>query len=179
MRRLLLYGARPAFAHERLAWTRDGRISYQLKRPWPDGRTHLVLEPVAFLRRLIGIIPPPRRHLVRHAGVFGPASSARNQLRALIPDADPATPASPRCPAPGAPASSGRRRLPWADLLRRVFAQDVLACLCGGRRTVTAFVMDTTLARRVLTALGQAAEPATFAPARDPPQAEFAWDDPA
>jgi hypothetical protein len=179
LERLCRYGARPAFAHERLAWTRDGRISYQLKRPWPDGRTHLVLEPVAFLRRLIGIIPPPRRHLVRYAGVFGPASSARKQLCALVPDADPATAASPRCPAPGAPASSGRRRLPWADLLRRVFAQDVLACPCGGRRTVTAFVVDTTLARRVLTALGQAAEPATFAPARDPPQAEFAWVDPA
>jgi len=41
-----------------------------VKRPWPDGRTHLVLEPVAFLRRLVGIIPPPRRHLVRYAGVF-------------------------------------------------------------------------------------------------------------
>ena len=67
---------RPAFAHERLTWTADGRISYQLKRPWPDGRTHLVLEPVAFLRRLCGIIPPPRRHLVRYAGVFGPDSKA-------------------------------------------------------------------------------------------------------
>jgi hypothetical protein len=29
---------------------------HQLKRPWPEGRTHLVLEPVAFLRRLVGII---------------------------------------------------------------------------------------------------------------------------
>jgi len=62
---------------------------------------------------------------------------------------------------------------------RHSFAQDVLACSCGGRRTVTAFVVDTTLARRVLTALGLAAEPASFAPARDPPQAAFAWDDPA
>lgn len=41
------------------------------------------------------------------------------------------------------------------------------------------FVMDTHLARSVLTALGLAAEPATFTPARDPPRAEFAWDDPA
>ena len=57
LERLCRYGARPAFAHERLAWTADGRISYQLKRPWPDGRTHLVLEPVAFLRRLVAIIP--------------------------------------------------------------------------------------------------------------------------
>lgn len=32
------YGAAP---HKRLAWIEDGRISYRLKRPWPDGRTHL------------------------------------------------------------------------------------------------------------------------------------------
>ena len=62
LERLCRYDARPAFAQERLAWTDDGRIAYRLKRPWPDGRTELVLEPVAFLRRLCGIIPPPRRH---------------------------------------------------------------------------------------------------------------------
>jgi len=105
---LCRYGARPAFAHVRLPGP-DGRISYQLKRPWPDGRTHLVLEPVAFLRRLIG---------------------------------------------------SSRRR------------GGVLACACGGGRTGTAFLVDTTLAHRLLTALGLAAEAATFAPARDPPQVE-------
>jgi len=44
----------------------------------------LVLPPVAFLRRLCGIIPPPRRHLVRYAGVFGPASKARAKLLALV-----------------------------------------------------------------------------------------------
>jgi len=85
LERLCRYGARPAFALERLAWTDDGRISYKLKRPWPDGRTHLVMEPVAFLRRLVGIIPPPRRHLVRYSGVFGPASKHRAKLRALVP----------------------------------------------------------------------------------------------
>jgi hypothetical protein len=69
LERLARYGAWPAFAHDRLTWTSDGRISYKLKRPWPDGRTHLVAEPVPFLRRRIGIIPPPRRHLVRYAGV--------------------------------------------------------------------------------------------------------------
>jgi hypothetical protein len=53
---LCRYGTRPAFAHERLAWTADGQIAYRLKRPWPDGRTELVLPPVAFLRRLCGII---------------------------------------------------------------------------------------------------------------------------
>jgi len=35
-------------------------------------RGHLMLGPVAFLRRWVGSIPPPRRHLGRYAGVFGP-----------------------------------------------------------------------------------------------------------
>ena len=191
LERLARYGARPAFAHDRLTWTSDGRISYKLKRPWPDGRTHLVAEPVAFLRRLIGIIPPPRRHLVRYAGVFGPASKARPKLRALVPATAPDNATHPGCPAAtpptpadaphpgGSPAVSRPRRLPWAELLRRVFAQDVLQCACGGRRTVVAFVADANLTRSLLTSLGLPAEPATFAPARAPPQAELAWHDPA
>ena len=81
LERLCRYGARPAFAHERLAWTAEGQIAYRLKRPWPDGRTHLVLPPVAFLRRLCGTIPPRRRRLVRYAGVFGPAYRQRAKLR--------------------------------------------------------------------------------------------------
>ncbi|MCX5748140.1 MAG: transposase, partial [Proteobacteria bacterium] len=170
------YGARPAFAHERLAWTADGRISYQLKRPWPDGRTHLVLEPVAFLRRLCGIIPPPRRHLVRYAGVFGPASKLRAKLRALVPAAPSNDATSPSCAAPTS-ASGHRTRLPWAELLRRVFADDVLRCPCGGRRSVIAIVAVPAIARAVLVGLGLPAEPATFAPARAPPQTELWFDE--
>lgn len=60
-----------------------------------------------------------------------------------------------------------------------VFAWDALACPCSRHRTVMAFGVDTHLARSVLTALGLATEPATYAPARDPRQAEFAWDAPA
>ena len=112
-------------------------------------------------------------------GVFGPAAKARSKLRALIPVVDTHDAASPRCSAPAAPIALRARRLPWADLLRRVFAEDVLACPCGGRRGVTAFVTDERLARSLLTALGQPADPAAFAPARDPPQAELAWDEPA
>ena len=137
-----------------------------------------MLEPVAFLRRLVGIIPPPRRHLVRYAGVFAPASKHRAKLRALVPaDADAAATSS--CPGSASPgtSSSRSRRLPWADLLRRVFADDVLQCPCGGRRSVIAVVADPTLARTLLTALGLPNEPATFATARDPPQVELAWDD--
>jgi len=58
-----------------------------------------------------------------------------------------------------------------------VFADDVLRCPCGGRRSVVAVVANPTIARTLLATLGLPAEPATFAPARDPPQTELSWDE--
>jgi len=118
---LCRYGARPAFAHQRLAWTADGQIAYRLKRPWPDGRTELVLPPVTFLRRLCGIIPPPRRHLVRYAGLFGPASYARAKLRALVP-------ARGGAPPPAAATPSGSTR---AGRVAARPSQETRSCLWG------------------------------------------------
>jgi hypothetical protein len=40
-------------------------------------------------------------------------------------------------------------------------------------------VTDPTIAHILLVALGLFCEPATFVPARDPPQVELAWEDPA
>lgn len=131
-----------------------------------------VMEPVAFLRPLVGLIPPPRPQLVRYSGVFGPASKHRARLRAHVPaDIDAAPRTAPNiCSKP----ASRSQRLPWAKLLRRVFADDVLQCPCGGRRSVIA-VTDSVLTNTLLTALELPCEPVTFAPARSPPQAELAW----
>ncbi|WP_395857860.1 hypothetical protein [Cystobacter fuscus] len=39
------YGARGALALERLSRAEDGRIAYRMKRPLPDGTTHLQVLP--------------------------------------------------------------------------------------------------------------------------------------
>jgi hypothetical protein len=173
LERLCRYGARPAFAQERLAWTDDGRIAYRLKRPWPDGRTELVLPPVAFLRRLCGIIPPRRRHLVRYSGVFGPAAKPRAATRAR-PRARP-HPAGTllrrdRLVAHG-PAAVGRPAPP--RVRRRCPAMPVWRASQRARRH------RRPRGRTLLVALGLPHEPTAFAPARDPPQLELEWDDPS
>jgi len=155
---------RPAFSGDRLAVTAGGQVSYRLKKPWPDGRTHLELSPVDFLRRLAGILPPPRRHLVPYAGVFASRARRRARVVALAPKnladgvviaAGPSTESTaPAAPVPTPPARRAPARLPWADLLQRVFAEDVLACPCGGRRRVLAFISDLDVARDTLAALG-------------------------
>jgi hypothetical protein len=102
--------------------------------------------------------------------VFGPASKARAKLRALVPACRGEPP-----PAAATPSGSTRaRRVPWAELLRRVFATDVLSCSCGGRRSVFTVVVDSAMARAVLAALP--CTPASLAPVRDPPQAELWFD---
>jgi hypothetical protein len=45
-------------------------------------------------------------------------------------------------------------RIPWAELLLRVFREDVLRCPCGGRRVVLAFITEKKLVREILEHLG-------------------------
>jgi len=54
----------------------------------------------------------------------------------------------------------GPRRWSWAQLLRRVFGFDVLVCpRCAGPRRILGAVTESHAVRRLLVALGLAAEP--------------------
>jgi hypothetical protein len=87
----------------------------------------------------------------------GPVSKARAKLGALVPAVDDCTPDG-ACPGTPQPILPRARRLPWADLLRRVFAEDVLVCPCGGGRSVVAFVADAGQAHSLLVTLGLPAD---------------------
>jgi hypothetical protein len=56
-----------------------------MKRPLADGRQELQLEPVELLRRLATLVPPPRAHVVRFHGIFGPASKWRSEIVPAAP----------------------------------------------------------------------------------------------
>jgi len=68
LERLCRYGLRAPFSQERLRLREDGRVVYQLRRPWPNaaGATCLVLEPLELLRRLAALVPAPYTNLVRY-----------------------------------------------------------------------------------------------------------------
>jgi hypothetical protein len=180
--RLCGYGARPALSQERLSALPDGRLAIKLKRALADGRLVLVLEPVELLRRLATLVPPPRAHLTRFSGVFGPASKWRAEV---VPPPPPGV--SPQSPSNGRDegglATPEKRRrpdskTPCAELLLRVFREDVLACPCGGRRKVIAFLTEAKVVRQILEHLGLPTTSPTFAPARSPPhQWELGWQD--
>jgi Putative transposase len=77
LERLCRYGARDALALERFEEAQDGRITYRMKRPMPDGTTHLLFTGMELLRRLASLVPPPRMNLTLLHGVFTPGAQLR------------------------------------------------------------------------------------------------------
>jgi hypothetical protein len=167
LERLCRYVARPALASERLTELPDGRIAYELRRPWSDGTRQLVFEPLAFLAKLAALVPPPRAHLVTYHGVLAPCSALR---AAIVPGGRERTAGTRRGRTARGETSAHRcGRHPWAELMQRVFALDVLRCPCGGRRKILAAITEARVIRAILAALGLPTEAPAVPAARGPP----------
>jgi hypothetical protein len=141
LERLCRYIARPPLAQERLELAPDNhRLIVRFKRAWRDGTHAVILEPLDFIARLVALIPPPRFHMLRYHGVLAAHAKHRHEV---VPG---------RAPEPAKPiqlrllsevdAGDGLEletrkppsRHPWAWLLARVFAVDIMACpKCEGR----------------------------------------------
>ena len=69
-------------------------------------------------------------------------------------------------------------RIPWAELLLRVFREDVLLCPCGGRRVVLAFITEKNVVKEILEHLGLSTTGPPIAPARTASAGEdLPWQD--
>ena len=130
---------------DRLERPVDGRLRYRFKRPWRDGTTHIVMEPMELLEKLSALVPAPRSHLVRYSGVLAPASKWRPRivpepLRAIpstIPPGTAQTTPRSRTDSTPTPAATAQEALPpgpfrhgrnytWPELMKRVWQLDVL-----------------------------------------------------
>jgi len=77
LERLCRYITRPAVSEKRLSLTAHGKVCYELKTPYRDGTTHIILEPLDFIAHLAVLVPKPRVNLARFHGVLAP----NNRLR--------------------------------------------------------------------------------------------------
>jgi hypothetical protein len=170
---LLKYILRPAVAQERVTRGPDGLVRLALKKAFSDGTVAVDLDPLSLLSRLCASVPPPRfspvgdheaRHTVRYAGVLGSASKLRARL---VPKPSPR---ATRCVEDIAEVPRRSPYRPWAELLKRTFGFDVLACpRCDGRLRLLAMVTEPKSVTRYLRALGEPTAAPARAPARGPP----------
>ncbi len=80
LERLAKYVLRPPICLDRLEALPDGRLSYELKTPWRDGTTHILMERHELLERIAPLIPPPRAHQLRFHGILAPCASGRDRV---------------------------------------------------------------------------------------------------
>ena len=164
------YALRPPLAQERLHRTRDGEIWLTLRHRWADGTTHLRFDPLELLERLAVLTPRPRVNLVLYYGVLAPRALWRG---AIVPGtADGVDVREAAAPEDGN-ASCAKPRAgayQWAELMRRTFGVDVVACpRCGGRLRLVALIDQASVIQRILRHLGLPTDVPEPRPARPPP----------
>jgi hypothetical protein len=175
LEKLVRYMARPAISDERVIIEGPESIRIKLKSAWADGTHSLLFTPSEFLERLVALIPAPKFHTTRYYGVL----ASRSPHRRYLPDKptplidtehgtdgqDSGLPSAG--PSDKKPKPRKRKRIPWAQLLKRTFKIDVLKCdKCGGRMKLVAVVFDPPTIATTLRALGLPVRAPPIAPAR-------------
>ena len=166
LERLCRYVTRPPIALERLAERDDGCVEVAFRKPWRDGTRAVVLTAEDLLARLCAMVPPPRFHLTRYAGVLASNAALRAEVvpggvkkAACLHQQD-----CPEGPMQGElfgeevaqliEENDGEKkatRHPWAWLLRRVFAVDVLVCVhCAGKLRLVEIATEATAIKRII-----------------------------
>jgi hypothetical protein len=181
LERLCRYALRPPLAQDRLHVSDEGEIWLTLRHRWADGTTHLRFDPLELLERLAVLTPRPRVNLILYYGVL----AARATWRAALVPAAPSAGVDASdvydvvqvddARGPGLPGSGGYE---WAELMRRMFGFDVLACpRCGGRLRLVALIDQASVVQRILRHVGLPTELPEFRAARAPPRPLDATDD--
>ena len=133
----------------------------QLKSPYQDGTTHIVMSPLEFMQRLAALVPRPRLNLIRFHGVLAPNATLRSEI---VPGGSENSNDAPHDPG-DASSQSAPARMSWARLLKRVFDIDLEHCPhCGGTMKIIAAIEDPTVIAKILAHLGLP----TRAPPRSP-----------
>ena len=144
LERLCRYISRPPVAVHRLSLTSSGNICYELKKPYRDGTTHLVFEPLDFISKLAALVPSPRVNLTRFHGVFAPNSQYRADIIMQKKDKKSAEKDTRT-------EGEKRRSMTWAARLKRAFNIDIKTCeVCSGVVKVIACIDDPVVINKIL-----------------------------
>lgn len=119
--------------------TTSGHARHQLKTPYRDGITHILMEPLDLMVRLAALVPPPRMHLARYHGVFAP--------QRIGPVTDSVKPPTAR-----------HMAMNWAPGLRRVFGIEIEDCArCDGKLWIIVSIAEPEVVAKILAHLEKTA----------------------
>ncbi len=129
-------GARGPLSNERLSIDGDGLVVHELKRPFRDGTTQCLFEPLDFVARVAALVARPRAHLMRYHGVFAPNARHRALVLTTLRPRSTRAHDEPK-------ARASRAAMTCMQRLRRVYDIDISVCpRCGGSVKVLAVITE-------------------------------------
>ena len=132
----------------------DGRVHYEMKRVFSDGRSVVTFTQHQFIRRIALLIPRPKTHEITYFGALASNAKWRHEIVAVPthrrkPKSSSAEQADPNS------STEPTTKLPWAELIRRTFSVDLLLCPdCGAHMQVIAAITQHAVAAKILIHLG-------------------------
>jgi Putative transposase/Transposase zinc-binding domain len=145
--RLCRYVMRPPLAQAQLKLIDDERVRLTFRNPTRSGQRSIDLHPLALMRRLAWLVPPPRQHQIRYTGVLAPAARLRP---AVVPAGRVGVQRVWFGDRAFVPAKPVPYREHWARLLARVYDVDAQQCPnCCGRLTPVGAVLPPRSAARL------------------------------
>jgi hypothetical protein len=151
------------------------RAHYAMKQTFRDGTCELVFDPLSFIGRLVALIPAPRFHRLRYAGVLGPGAKLRHPVVPAVPAQSPRAAVQLTWVQAGRSGSGSQvqddaspaTRHPWSMLLKHVFAVDVMVCVtCGGPMRLLSYATTPKAIGRVVSSGTRTTAAADSSPAR-------------
>ena len=176
LERLARYLLRCPLSLSRIHWTPGSKNLFYEARSSPDDvlfahQNGETLDTLEFLARVLTQIPLPRKHGVHYFGIYSSRARAHRKKAPLTLQ----TPMDPAAPLPAEEPKVSRHnraalRKRWAQLIRRVFQTDPLACpRCGGELRVVAFITQPKVVRKILEHLESRKAPRAPPPGPSPP----------
>jgi hypothetical protein len=120
-----------------------------------EGSEPVELEPLEFLARLIRHIPDVRERQVLYYGAYANASKRLTEHDAAGGQGGSERPSTHPGPAEAPTPFQKRQRMKWAQLIRKVWAEDPLLCPeCGAAMRILSFITDPPVVDRILRHVG-------------------------
>jgi len=128
----------------------------------------MIFEPLELMERLAALVPAPRFNLIRYSGILAPSAAWRRRIipKVAIEENETIAPKDAKESETARDSHRRPRRYAWAELLKRVFAVDVLKCdKCGGRMRILCAVNPPDAIRKILDCIGLPSRPPPISPA--------------
>jgi len=166
LEKICRYIARSAISEERFSVNARGQVIYRLKTPYDNGTQQIMFETIEFMEKLAALVPRPKVHLTRFHGALAPNYKFR-KLIVPVPDTSIETYEKEN-------GKNSKKRITWAQLLKRVFKIDMETCSsCGGKLKVIAAITEKAIIKKILEHLGIPTKSPKTHPSRGPPNHQY------